>query len=76
MLYGSGNSNRSSVAIYRSGMGWDMGGRFKREEIYVYIWRRKWQPTPVFLPREYHGQRSPVGCCPWGRTELDMTEAT
>ena len=29
--------------------GWDMGGRFKREGIYVYIWRRKWQPTPVFL---------------------------
>ena len=32
-------------------------------------WRRKWQPTPVFLPRESHGQRSLVGCCPWGRTE-------
>ena len=37
-------------------------------------WRRKWQPTPVFLPRESHGQRSLVGCCLWGRTESDMTE--
>ena len=39
-------------------------------------WRRKWQPTPVFLPRESCGQRSLVGCCRWGRTELDTTEAT
>ena len=31
-------------------------------------WRRKWQPTPVILPREFRGQRSLVGCCPWGRT--------
>ena len=31
-------------------------------------------PTPVFLPGESHGQRSPVGCCPWGRSELDRTE--
>ena len=32
--------------------------------------------TPVFLPGEYHGQRSLVGCHLWGRTELDVTEAT
>ena len=37
-------------------------------------WRRKWQPTPVFLPGESHGQRSLVGCCPCGRKESDMTE--
>ena len=30
-------------------------------------WRRKWQPTPAFLPGESHGQRSLMGCCPWGR---------
>ena len=30
-------------------------------------WRRKWQPTPVFLPGEFHGRRSLVGCSPWGR---------
>src|SRR5574337_667998 len=39
-------------------------------------WRRKWQPTPVFLPGESQGQRSLVGCCLWGRTESDMTEVT
>ena len=37
-------------------------------------WRRKWQPTPVFLPGESHGQRSLVGYSPWGCRELDMTE--
>ena len=39
-------------------------------------WRRAWQPTPVFLPRESHGQRSPVGYGPWCHRELGMTEAT
>ena len=37
-------------------------------------WRRKWQPTPVFLPGESQGWRSLVGCRPWGCTESDMTE--
>ena len=31
-------------------------------------WRRKWQPTPVFLPGESQGRRSLVGCRLWGRT--------
>jgi len=35
---------------------------------------RKWQPTPVFLPGESHGQRSLVGYSPRGRKESDMTE--
>ena len=39
-------------------------------------WRRKWQPTPVFLPGESQGRGSLVGCCLWGCTETDMTEAT
>ena len=39
-------------------------------------WRRKWQPAPVFFPGESQGQRSLVGCCLWGCTELDSTEAT
>ena len=38
-------------------------------------WRRKWQPTPVFLPGESQGRGSLVGCRLWGRTESD-TEAT
>ena len=39
-------------------------------------WRRKWQLTPVFLPGESQGWESLVGCCLWGRTKLDRTEAT
>ena len=39
-------------------------------------WRRAWQPPPVFLPGEPHGQRIQVVCSPWGRQESDMTEAT
>ena len=39
-------------------------------------WRRKWQPTPVFLPGESQGRGSPVGCRLWGPTESDTTEAT
>ena len=37
-------------------------------------WRTKWQPTPVFLPREFHAQRSLVDCSPWGHKELNVTE--
>ena len=39
-------------------------------------WRRAWQPTPVFLPGESHGQRSLVGYSLWGRQESDTTEVT
>ena len=39
-------------------------------------WRRKWQPTPVFLPGESQGRQSLVGCRLWGHTESDTTEAT
>ena len=37
-------------------------------------WRRAWQPTPVSLPRESHGQRSLEGYGPWGHKESDTTE--
>ena len=37
-------------------------------------WRRKWHPTPVFLPGKSHGQRSLVLCSPWGREESDTTK--
>ena len=37
-------------------------------------WRREWERTPVFLPREFHGQRSLESYSPWGRKRLDMTE--
>ena len=39
-------------------------------------WIRKWPPTPVFLPGESHGQRSPAGYSPWGCRESDTTENT
>ena len=39
-------------------------------------WKRRWQPTPVFLPGEFHGQRSPLDYSPWCRKESDMIEAT
>ena len=39
-------------------------------------WRRKWQPTPVFLPGESQGQGSLVGFRLWGHTESDTTEVT
>ena len=39
-------------------------------------WRRKWQPTPVFLPGESHRGRSLTGSSPRGHKELDVTEAT
>ena len=43
---------------------------------HFHAWRRKWQPTPVFLPGESQGQGSLVGCHLWGCTESDTAEAT
>ena len=40
------------------------------------LWIRAWQPTPAFLPRESHGQRSLGNYSPWGQKESDMTEVT
>ena len=42
----------------------------------ILLLRRKWQPTPVFLPGESHGQRSLAGHGPWGRRDSDTTEVT
>ena len=60
-----------------------MGSRRVRHDwvtslsLYTFMhWRRKWQPTPVFLPGESQGQRGLVGCRLWGHTESDTTEAT
>ena len=41
---------------------------------HFHAWRRKWQPTPVFLPGKSHGQRSLVGCSLWGCKESGTTE--
>ena len=51
-----------------------------RQETLVNPWirktssRREWQPTPVLLPGEFHGQRSLAGHRPWGHKESDTTE--
>ena len=37
-------------------------------------WRRNWQPTPVLLPRKFHGWRTLVGCSPWDHKAWDTTE--
>ena len=54
--------------------------RHKRHKFNLWVrkilWRRAWQPTPVFLPGESHGQRGLVGCSPWGHKELDTTGET
>ena len=54
-----------------------LGKSLITEYLKIHYRRRKWQPTPVFLPGESQGQWSLVGCQSlWGRTELDTTEAT
>ena len=54
--------------------------RLKRHEfdpwVWKILWRRTWQPTTVFLPGKFHGQRSLAGYSPWGHKELDTTEYT
>ena len=46
----------------------------KIRKVWKIPWRRKWLPTPVILPGEFHGQRSLAVYCPWGCKELGMTE--
>ena len=60
-------------------MGWLRVGHDWATSLSLFIflhWRRKWQPTPVFLPGESQGWGILVGCCLWGHTESDTTEAT
>ena len=51
-----------SFKLYNNPMGYILPFHLKVNS----IWRRKWQPTPVFLPGKVHGQRSLAGCSPWG----------
>ena len=56
------------------GVGYD---RMTSLSLFTFMrWRRKWQPTPMFLPGESQGRGSLMGCRLWGRTESDTTEAT
>ena len=43
---------------------------------HFHAWEKEMAPPPAFLPGESQGRGSLVGCCLWGRTELDMTAAT
>ena len=61
-----------SMGSWRVGHDWTMS-----LSLFTFMhWRRKWQPTPVFLPGESQGQRGLVGCRLWGHTESDTTEVT
>ena len=55
-----------------------LGGSDGEESAYPWVrkipWRREGQPTPVFLPEEFHGQRSLAGCSLWDRNESYTTE--
>ena len=67
-----GPGRLQSMVLLRVGHDW-----LTSISLFTFIhWRRKWQPTPVFLPGESQGRGSQVGCHLWGRTELDTTEAT
>ena len=70
----------SLLAFYFSGSdgkesAWNAGDQ---GSIYPWVrnipWRREWQPSPIFLPGEFHGQRSLAGYSTWGYKESDMTE--
>ena len=61
-----------SMGLLRVGLDW-----VTSLSLFTFMhWRRKWQPTPVFLPGESQGWESLVGSHLWGRTESDTTEAT
>ena len=68
---------------YTEGLLWWLSGRestcqWRRHGFNPWVrkilWRKKWQPTPVFLPGKSHGQRSLVGYSPWGCKESDTTK--
>ena len=71
ILFQGGASGKESACQRR---------RRKRHGFYPWVgkipWRRKRQCTPVFLPGEFHGQRSLAGYIPWGHKESDTTECT
>ena len=78
-----GNSVRLKARMEEPGRLWSVGslrvGHQWATSLSLFTsmhWRRKWHPTPVFLPEESQGRGSLVGCRLWGHTELDTTEVT
>ena len=77
--WGWGNHKAGNLGVGLQSMGPLRVGRDWATSLSLFTfthWRRKWQPTPVFLPGESQGQGSLVGCRLWGHTESDTTEAT
>ena len=84
LLLNLGNGQRHSVrsiwraATQRRGGAFHGGSEDKESGFDPWVgmipWRREWQPTPVFLHGEFHGQRNLAGYSPWGHKELDTTE--
>ena len=71
------NLGTSQVVLVKKNLPATAGDRFGFDPWVGKIpWRRKWQPTSVFLPGESHGQRSLASYSPWGHKESDLTEAT
>ena len=64
IAFSESNSIETEISDCLGLGGREMGGRVKGGGIYVYLWQ--WHPTPVLLPGKSHGQRSLVGCSPWG----------
>ena len=73
MKYGSESQSRDSLPWWLSGKEPACQCRRPRFKPWVgkFPWRRKWQPTPVFLPGKSHGQRSLAGYSPWGRRRVE-----
>ena len=85
----SDNQNeQTSYKVWKHPFSWDYGGangeesacQCRRHGFDPWVGkipeRKKWQPTPVFLPGEFHGQRSLVSHRPWGCKESEATEHT
>ena len=71
--------NEHNFAIVKQSMGsWRVRHDWATSlSLFTFLhWRRKWQPTPLFLPGECWGWESLVGCRLWDRTESEMTDAT
>ena len=68
---GSGDGSAGKESTCNAG---DIGDEGLIPGLERFPWRRKWQPTPVFLPRKFYGQRSLAGYSPWRHKELNTTE--
>ena len=66
-----------AMAPHSSTLAWKIPWMEEPGRLFTFMhWRRKCQPTPVFLPGESQGWGSLVGCRLWGHTESDTTEVT